>query len=199
MPATPTPISVRDFIEAKLPDLLQSGEGYRTQKASLTFHPYEGIVNQWTDFDQKVSEYCENHPPPADLLYLRPPNQQQAPWEEEVYLCAEEKGVEGRFNNNVMDPVERAASKAHLSVRLGDFKATKEAQYNTGSRHYPDFACMTRDYGDPRQNLRFVGECKADWRNQMLNEYNNWAEPPPGRPAHEVPIRPWISKFLSKS
>ena len=92
--------------------------------------------------------------------------------------------------------MERAALRARLSVRLGDFKATSQARDYTGSKHYPDFAGMTRD-GDPKQGLRFVGECKADWQNKLLTGYNTLTLPPQRRPPNDVSIRPWISKPLS--
>jgi hypothetical protein len=93
-----------------------------------------------------------------------------------------------------MHPVGHAASlhnnqHHNLHVRLGDFKATFEGRGSATS--FPDMACMTTG-GNPKQRVRFVGECKADWALEIQRDYN-------GAQDSRAGMKKWISKCIQNA
>jgi hypothetical protein len=184
-------VSCRRFIEEGIPDL-KCSDSYRTRGASLSSSfSFPGNALDWDDIDQIVEDYInapgQNRQPPDATLFRRPTPAQRNPMESEVYLCGEEKGFEGRFNHNVLHPVQHAADLHHLGARFGDFKATKEGS-KSDERLYPDMSCMTRS----GQELRCVGEIKADWSGQIDRDYHR------GDDNNRPNFKKWISKCFRK-
>ena len=171
-----TNVTCLTLIEECLPDLRQSDPEFRTGGPSLSSgYTYDGTIIRWDDFEQEVERFIygegQTHRIPNNhmTLFQRPPGPARARFETEAYLCGEEKGVEGRFNHQVMHTLQHAAQLGGLSVRLGDFRATQQGQGNAS--RVPDMACMTIGPA-PKQYVRVLGECKADWIGQMLGDYD---------------------------
>lgn len=171
-PDGPKKITCQDLIEEGLPNLVISTPQRRTEKASTSGgHQYEGQIRKWVDFDEEVERliYTRHSPDNKTEMLYRPPAHNLAPIETESYCCAEEKGVEGAFNRQVMHHVQKAADlqgREGLPVMICDFRGTSHGSRWRGDK--PDFACAARD---SEQGARFVGECKADWDNRMKEDY----------------------------
>jgi hypothetical protein len=146
----------REVVRAALPDLI-TGPGKTTHPA-LHMIWFRGRSERWQTFEQDAMQHFQQtdwnrH---RRVLTYRPANSPSpASIAREHFICGDEAGVQGRFNQHIGQVMSAVSVAMGIDLAFADYKANTS---RTVDSKVPDIICMTRSGG-----LRIIGEIKTPW------------------------------------
>lgn len=168
----------QDFVLDRLPDLLVSphttaGPSVPSDGPTDASERWSSSIDPWQDFKQEIRQRRTRRKPSTDrCLYWTIPGRPYTVAEEH-FLCGEEKGVKGRFNQQVSQIMSCVAKDNDIAIHFSDWKGSTTSSVtivNSFSK-LPDFCAQREGPGAPSESKNkvvFVGEAKADWKGELL-------------------------------
>ncbi|KAJ5193157.1 hypothetical protein N7449_004357 [Penicillium cf. viridicatum] len=147
--APPRPISSREAVESRLPELLLGPN--RTQSSAMHRVIYVGPLHRWQNFEANVRASMPARWSSAVIDYSL---QSRDIRREEVYI-ADETGLQGRFEQAVGQVLGAVFRAEAVNIRFADFKAA-----GTGYSKTPDVSLVSNTAPIA---LKAVGELKVPW------------------------------------
>ncbi|KAJ5185316.1 hypothetical protein N7472_010156 [Penicillium cf. griseofulvum] len=144
-------------VEERIPALLVGPS--HTMSCALHSVWYEGPLHEWTTFEQDATAEFQQHAWERhnSTITIRPVGQLGPHNIANVQLfIGDEKGLQGRFNQNVCHVMSAVFGSQGLNLRFGDFKST-----NSTGRRIPDVVMMNQVH-----EVKVAGELKTQWVDQ---------------------------------